>query len=168
MNLTPGRPQPHGVRLAVDVPGDEGRASLDDEVGVNVIGVNVLDRLGRQREEAQPIGGPAPVAIQSHLLESHHERIPRLGSLDEEWPGERVERLGPFLVFLIEPRRVDRLRRHHLAGLDPLEDRVRMGKSAVVRRRDDARRFVGRDGRTDREKDEGEGQGDSIHAWGPK
>ena len=87
-------------------------APLDDEVGVDVVRVDVLDHLGRQREEAEPVGGPAPVAIQPHLLQSHDERVPRLGPLDEERPGERVERLRPLHVLLVEPRRVERLRRH--------------------------------------------------------
>ncbi len=56
MNLAFRRSQPYRVRLAVDVPGNERRASLDDEVRVNVVRVDVLDHLGRQREEAEPVG----------------------------------------------------------------------------------------------------------------
>ncbi len=60
---------------------------------MDVVRIDVLDRLGRQREEAKPVGRPPPVAIEPHLFQVHDQRVPRLGSLDEEWSGERVERL---------------------------------------------------------------------------
>ena len=87
MHLALRLAEPDRVRLEVDVPGDEGRAPLEDQVGLNVVRVDVLDHLGRQREEAEPVGRPAPVAVQPHLLEADHERVARLGPLDEERPG---------------------------------------------------------------------------------
>ena len=120
MNLALWCPESNGVGLTVEVPGDDGRTSLDDQVGMDVVGVDVLDRFGRERKKTKPIGRPTPVAIQPHLVQSHHQRVPWLGPLDEERPGERVGGLGPLFVLLVETRRIDGLRRHQFARLDPL------------------------------------------------
>ena len=168
MNLALRRPEPYGIRFTVEVPRDDGRTSLDDKVGMNVIRVDVLDRLGRQREKAKPVARPSPVAIHPHLLQSHHQRVTRLGPLDEERPGERVGRLGPFLIFLVETRRIDGLGHHRFARLDPLQNRVRMRERTVIRRGHDARRLVGHEGRSECEKRHSDGESDEIHAGNPE
>ncbi len=53
MGLTLRRPEPDSVRLAVDVPGHDRLAPLDDKVRVDIVRIDVLDHLWRQRERGR-------------------------------------------------------------------------------------------------------------------
>jgi hypothetical protein len=66
-----------------------------------VVGVDGLDVFSGQREEAEPVGGVAPVAVEAHFAQGDGERVTGFRALDVEGAGERVAGSRELLVALV-------------------------------------------------------------------
>src|SRR5262245_4337796 len=132
-SITDWLAQPRHLALQVEIPWHGISAPFVNQVLFVPVGVNVLHILGSQGEQAQPIAGISPVAVQADAHEPHDERISRLGSLNVEGSGKRVARLRMALnSFVILARRIDGLGDYTVTWFDALQDWMPPKERAVI------------------------------------
>ena len=120
----------------VDIPRHQIIPALADQVLLVPIGIRTLDLLRRQRSQQLSIPGPAELAVHSQAPDVNCQSVSGLRSFDIKRACLGIGRLrNPNAAFVLAPG-INRLRSDDLSGPDACEWRVSVGKSVIVRFRD--------------------------------
>ena len=134
--------QQSGTRCAflqIEVPGNQVRSTGSQRIHLVEILIEAVDGGRIQHGWAQAVGGIAPVAVQSHLVEVNFQGIPILGFLDIERPHKRIAALGVNVRMLdmanakvVLSSGVPGPRDHGISGFDPKHRVLEGGKNSRV------------------------------------